>query len=352
MYVEKALVHNHTDAQRWGFVAQFLRYLGLEQLAFEAAEAGYRLASGDRQVLAERLPLLANRREFDEAAAAAEQLVVMYGEDPWVSAVRAWLALHRDQHDWERTLELLRLPLRQGNDPAWYREMQALAYLGLGRVEDARGAYERLLEAQPLDGNTKCRLARASLALGRKDDAERWLDEAGADPTTPKTSCPVTSALGALAEDDVDAAARDFKAGLEAATTAVEVDDIVFETKLFVHVFDPTGPPSAECRQTLQGAIDEAADRRKKAIERDPPDADKELAAALEELEGGPPEVPATALLALAARRHAAAGRVQEARECYERLRGSPFEPEATIALGPTPPPDSGVEAIAALRSR
>lgn len=351
MYVEKALVHNHTDAQRWGFVAQFLRYLGLEQLAFEAAEAGYRLASADRQVLAERLPLLANRREFDEAEAVAEQLVVMYGEDPWVSAVRAWLALHGDPHEWERTLELLRLPLRQGNDQAWYREMQALAYLGLGRVEEARAAYERLLQAQPLDGNTKCRLARASLALGAKDGAERCVGEANTDPTTPKTACPVTSALVALAEDDVEAAVRSFAAGLEEARSPAEVDDIVFETELFMDVFDSGGPPSPECRQTFRRAIAEAADTSKLGIERDPPDADQELAAALGELDEGPPEIPATALFALAARRHAAAGRAGQARDCYKRLRGSPFEPEASIALGGKPPQDEGVKKIAAARS-
>ena len=47
LYVEKSLVHNHTDAQRLGYLAQYLRYLGLEQLAFEAAAAGYELAAAD-----------------------------------------------------------------------------------------------------------------------------------------------------------------------------------------------------------------------------------------------------------------------------------------------------------------
>ena len=160
----------------------------------------------------------------------------------------------------------------------------------------------------------------------------------------------MTSALVALAEDDVDAAVRSFAAGLEEARGPVEVDDIVFETELFMDVFDSGGPPSAECRQTFRRAIAEAARTRKTAIKRDPPDADKELAAALEELDEGPPEVPATALLALAARRHAAAGRAGEACDCYERLRGSPFEPEATIALGGKPHA-TGVKEIAAARS-
>jgi len=331
MYVEKALVHNHTDAQRWGYVAQFLRYLGLEQLAFEAAESGYRLASADRQVLVERLPLLANRREFEEAETVAERLVAMYGEDPWVSAVRAWLALHH-RHDWKRTLELLELPIEQGNDPAWYREMEALAHLGLRAVKDARAAYKKLLEAPPIDGNTKCRLARASLALGKKGNAKRWLDNARDDATTPRSAYLVTRALRALADDDVKAPAQSLEEAVRVATSTVEVDDVVFEITLAMRSLGPGGRPSAR-KRALLAETEHAVAEHKEWLERNPPTADAELDAALAELEDGSLEVPAVALVALAARRDAAAGRADRAWERYERLRESRFEPEATIVL-------------------
>jgi tetratricopeptide (TPR) repeat protein len=332
MYVEKALVHNHTDAQRWGYLAQFLRYLGLEQLAFEAAESGYQLASTDRQVLVERLPLLANRSEFDEAETVAEQLVAMYGEDPWVSAVRAWLALHH-RHDWKRTIELLELPIAQGNDPAWYREMEALAYLGLRSAKDARAAYRKLIEAPPIDGNTKCRLARASLALGKRGNAKGWLEDARDDPTTPQSAYLATRALQALANDDVKAAARSLEQAVGVATSIVEVDAVAFETTLAMRALG-LGEWSAARKRALHAEMEHAVAGRKERLERNPPTADTELGAALAEVGEGTLDVRATALLALAARRDAAAGHADRARERYERLRGSPFEPEALIALG------------------
>ena len=332
LYVEKALVLNYTDAQRWGYVAQFLRYLGLEQLAFEAVEAGYRLASADRQVLAERLPLLANSRRFDDAEETAERLVAMYGEDPWVSAVRAWLALHQ-RRDWETALERLELPIREGNDHAWYHEMQALAYLGLGRVDDARECYRKLLKAVPVDGNTKCRLALASLALGDLSAARRWLADAHDDQTTPPTSYVMTAALEALAHDDLDGAASRVDQAIRMAGSAVEVDDLVFELMLSMSALQRDEKWVSGCRRALTEVTEKAVTDQKAQLELNPPSADSELESALAQLDEQPLDVPRTALLALAARRDATAGRSERAVERYELLRGSRFEPEAAIAL-------------------
>ena len=333
MYVEKAIVHNYTDAQRWGYVAQYLRYLGLEELAFEAAEAGYELAAADRQVLAERLPLLANRRAFDEAEAVAEQLVAMYGEDPWVSAVRAWLALHHRRDD-ERTLALLQLPITQGNDQAWYCELQAHAYLLRNDVAEARAAYGRVLEVEPIDGNTKCRLARASLALGKTEDARAWLAKARDDSTTPRPSYVVTAALQAVVAGDSEAAVRRLGEAVRLASSAVEIDDILFETMLALRATAADGAEAAaERERELLEATKETVAERKSELERDPPTADSELERALAGLPEGPLDMPTIALLALAGRRDAAAGRHDIARGRYEQLRGTRFEPEATIAF-------------------
>ena len=351
LYVEKALVHNYTDGQRWAYVAQFLRYLGFELLAFEAAEAGYRLAAADRQVLAERLPLLANRREFDEAEAVAEQLVAMYGEDPWVSAVRAWLALHH-QRDSDRALDLLRLPLAEGNEQAWYAELQAQAELLAGRVEEAREAYRRVLAAEALDGNTKCRLARASLALGQPEDAQAWLEKADEDSTTPRGAYLMTAAQLAMALGDSETAARTLDEAIQLASSSVEVDDIVFETGLAAQALEANGEEAAAGRKRVIEATEDIVAARNAELERNPPSADSELELALAELPVGSVDSPAVALLALAARREASAGRHAAALERYQRLKGTRFEPEATIALererplaAPEPPVDATVSA-------
>lgn len=333
MYVEKALVHNHTDAQRLGYLAQFLRYLGLEQLAFEAADAGYRLASADRQVLAERLPLLANRRQFDEAEKVAARLVAMYGEDPWISAFRAWLALHH-LRDPGRTIDLLQLPIAEGNDHTWYLEMQALAMILLDDVDGARTAYRRMVDEVPTDGNTKCRLARASLALGDGAAARRWLAEAGLDATTPRVAQRVTEALIAAADGHTRAAAGHLADAVELAASAVEVDDLVFEALLTLRVIDAPGRLDARDRDhELHEATKDVVANRKATLERHPVTPDSELDEALAGVTSATPGVAGVALVAVAARRDAAAGRHEAARERYESLRGSPFEPEASIAL-------------------
>lgn len=333
MYVEKALVHNYTDAQRWGYVAQFLRYLGLEQLAFEAADAGYALSAADRQVLAERLPLLANRRDFDEAELVAEQLVAMYGEDPWVSAVRAWLALH-SRRDAGQTLALLELPIAKGSDKAWYFELQALAHLLAGQVEEARQAYASVLQFEAVDGNTKCRRARASLALSKLEDGRMWLARAERDSTTPRTSCEVTAAMQAVAEGDQEVAARRLGEAVNMAASTVEVDDIVFETTLAMRAVAADGEDDVLDRERkLLEATKVAVAERKAELERNPPTADAELERALEDLPEGRLDVPVVALFAVAARRDSAAGRHEAARRRYEQLRDSEFEPEAEIAL-------------------
>lgn len=333
MFVEKALVHDDTDAQRWGYAAQFLRYAGLEQLAFEAAERGYALAATDRQVLAERLPLLANRRQFDEAEVVAERLVTMFGEDPWVSAVRAWLALHNG-HRFDEALKLLELPLAEGSDHAWYRQMEALAYLGQGEVGQARDAYQRLLDAPPLDGNTKCRLALASVALGERGAGEQFLADAGSDPTTPRSSYVMTRAIAALAADELELALHLLEEAIRLARSAVEIDDVLYETLLTLRALGRPDEWAVETQEVLRQAVAAAVERQVESLAENPPTPDNELEAALTQLQPERPlDVERTALLALAARRHTAAGRVAEAVSAYQTLRGSTFEPEAKIAL-------------------
>ncbi len=175
MYVEKAILHDDVDATRWGYAAQYLRFVQLDDLAMEAVERGFELSPGDRQVLAERLAQLAYRGRLADANRAADELVTMFGNDPWVSAARAWLAIHSGRESRYRVgLARLELPIAGGNDPSWYYEMRALCHAGLHEIEAARQAFSELLaRALPVDGPTKCRLAIAAVAVGDADEAAR-----------------------------------------------------------------------------------------------------------------------------------------------------------------------------------
>ena len=232
--VEKALLHDDVDPPRWGYVAQYLRYLHLDDLALEATDRGYKLGSGDRQVLAERLAQLAYRGRLAEADQVAEELVTMFGNDPWVSAARAWLAIHSDRPSrYADGLGLLELPLAGGNDPSWYYEMRALCHVGLKRVDAARSDFRGMLRhALPVDGTTKSRLEIAAVALGDATQAGRWSSEAARDPTSRPITLRTADAFAAFARGEPDAAVALLTEATEHATSIVELHDVCDMTRL------------------------------------------------------------------------------------------------------------------------
>ncbi|MEA2241537.1 MAG: hypothetical protein QOD24_1093 [Solirubrobacteraceae bacterium] len=337
IYVEKAIVHDEVDAQRWGYAAQYLRYVYLDELAFEAANRGYKLGGGDRQVLSERLAQLEMRGHFDEAEEVAEELVTMYGNDPWVSAARAWLALRSNrQTRYSDALGLLELPLAEGNDPSWYYEMRALCNIGLDDLDAARDDFRELLtRTPPIGGTTKCRLAIAAVAVGDAELAQCWSKEAAEDPTARPITCLAADALAAFARDDVDTAREVLSHAADRARSAVELHDMVETMLLELRLL----AGDAEAVAARERAVDEVKagriSERKAALASNPPNPDAELEEALATYadEGATPGVIHTALLALKARRHTHAGRFDEAAACYERLGGTRFEPEAKLGL-------------------
>lgn len=337
MYVEKALVHDAVDAQRWGYAAQYLRYVHLEELAFEASDRGYKLSAGDRQVLAERIPQLANRGRFDEAERVAEELVTMFGNDPGVSAARAWLALHSDRPTrYVDSLGLLDLPLAEGNDPSWYYEMRALCHLALGDVDAAREDFRELLNnSPPVDGTTKCRLAVAAVALGDPDEAARWSSEASEDPTSRPITCLAADAFAAFARDDVDSAIELLSRATQLATSVVELQDIVEMTLLRLPLLTDDSALADARERAIHTLSDGPVRERERLLAENPPDPDHELEQALATYAGGDEvhDLIHTTLQVIRARRHVSAGQLAEAASAYQSLLGSDFEPEATIGL-------------------
>src|SRR5262249_22713296 len=77
-----------------------------------------------------------------------------------------------------------------------------------------------------------------------------------------------------------------------------------------------------------------------------------ELEQALDEFSDDSFDTPAVALLALAARRDASAGRHASALARYERLRGTRFEPETTIALERAVPLAANSSAVSTSHAR
>lgn len=337
LYVEKAIVHDDVDAQRWGYAAQYLRYVHLDELAFEASDRGYKLGSGDRQVLAERLAQLTSRGRLCDAEQVAEELVTMFGNDPWVSAARAWLAIHSDRESrYSDGLGLLELPLAGGNDPSWYYEMRALCHVGLRQVDAAREDFRGLLKhALPVDGTTKCRLELAAVAVADADQAAHWSSEAAKDPTSRAITCLTADAFAAFAREDLDAANDLLSRATEHATSAIELRDIVDMMLLRLPLLTEDPERIVAYERVVRGVATGPARERERSLERSPLSPDQEVEEALASNAERPdaPPVIRDALLAVKARRDMLAGRLREAAASYQELLSSSFEPEATYGL-------------------
>ena len=307
-YVEKAILHDSVDAQRWGYAAQYLRYVHLDELALEAVERGYELSSGERKVLAERLAQLMFRGRFVEADRVAEDLGRMFGNDPWVSAARAWIAIHSDLPTQYRDgLVLLELPIAGGNDPSWYYEMRALCHLGLGEIGLARGAYRDLLSrALAVDGTTKCRRAVAAVAAGDLERAAHWSGEAWRDPTSRPVTCLTTDAFLAFGRGEPDPGVELLGQAVERASSVVELHDVVELTLLRLRLLGDRDALAGMCER-VESLATGAVRERERSLASNAMTADQELADALAACEANEdaPLVIRETLLAVTARREA-----------------------------------------------
>ena len=340
LYVEKAMLHDEVDAPRWGYLAQYLRYVHLDDLALEAADRGYQLGSGDRQVLAEQLAQLAYRGRFEEADHVADQLVTMFGNDPWVSAARAWLSIHsKHETRFADGLGLLELPLEGGNDPSWYYEMRALCHAGLDQLDAAREAFRGMLrDALPVDGTTKSRLEVAATALGDGQQAAHWSSEAAKDPTSRPVTRLTADAFAAFAREEPEVAAALLSQAAESARSIVELSDICDTTRLLLRLLPGDDDTTREYERAVAAVADGPVRAREQPLTAMKPCAGDELDEALATATGDDAALPImrVALLAIKARRQAQDGRLSEAATTYQKLVASSFEPEATLGLANT----------------
>jgi tetratricopeptide (TPR) repeat protein len=330
--LERAIVHDPYDGQRWGMASRYAAELDLAELGSEMAERAYSLAPDDRWVLESRLTLAASRGQNADALETAERLVRLYGETELVKSVRAWL--HFRDREYGDALEALSALLAEAPKDTWYIQLHADCSLGLEEADDARSDFKRILElTERFDDTDSCRAALANAALGHDSEARRWLGAARDDPMTDESEYASTAAFVALMRGELDEARERLAQAIGAARSATDVEDVMHNMRLRLRL------ASAEVRARgelpLSDAGDQAAARRLTWISEHPWTAPMELELTLEkELARGDSGAPAViALRALRARRLRATGDLPTAVRAYEELRLSAFEPEATIAL-------------------
>ncbi|HEX8074598.1 MAG TPA: hypothetical protein VF545_06410 [Thermoleophilaceae bacterium] len=347
-WVEQSLVHDDSDAQRWGFASQYLRYAGLERLAQEAANRGHRIKPGDRRVMIERLAIATADGSTTDAEAIAREFVTTYGEDPTVSAFCAQIAMQRQR--WEEAIDRLEFAFAAGSDPLWYLDMLARCHVALGQRKRARDNYREMLrrkqkgDAPTVGGLGKCRLVGAAAMVRSPSKAARWMRLADEDATAPAFNRATAEAWRRLGSGDRAGAGLALERAALAAPNRTRLDDLRVELNLRRRLLENVNAPHAgSLERALARARRTRAEqlRQLEARERKDPDVrgDDELADALTWVDAqrwGDNKFPSVAILAVAARRHLHRGRWAEAASCYDRIRAladKEFDPEASIGL-------------------
>jgi tetratricopeptide (TPR) repeat protein len=324
---ERALVRNDLSGEAWALASEYLRRLFHERLASEAIEHARAISPNEQRVLAEHLALLANSGEFKQAAMVASQIAELYGDNTWLSGIRAWLAMHEGEY--QRALELLEWPLAEGFDLGWYYDLRALCHLSIGDVDAAREDYRLAIDGtKAVEGYQQCVLVVAHVAVDQLDDAEMWLERSRDDGMLRAIDYLAAEGLVALARGRDEGAGK-LEEALARTTTEVELENAAEDMRLRLALIPLADPAPVERR--IEAALE---DQRARVRER-AWDADGEMARALDALdEEDADPVVAAALMAVDARRKKDAGRLDLAEERYDQLRGGEFEPEATVALG------------------
>jgi tetratricopeptide (TPR) repeat protein len=329
-YTERAIVQGELDAQRWGLAGRYLRLLNYDQLAYEAVIRAQALDPLERTGLNELLALLAMFGHFEEASDVARRLTETYGEDPWVNGVRAWLALENEEY--LQALEYLALPLARTYDLGWYLGLRALCNLAIGRINAARDDYRAVIErTAAVAGYHKSHLAIANALLGDLGSAEHWAQQARADPTIRPADALEALAYVELLKEDHRQAAELLREAISKTTNITELDTLVRYFPLRLGALDRDAQTVRSLQDLARRVLVAADQERRLSLREHPRTPEIEVDDALSRDTSG--ELWRLAFLAVQSRRHKDAADFAAASESYERLQGTAFEPEATIAL-------------------
>jgi tetratricopeptide (TPR) repeat protein len=330
VYVEKALVLDQADADLWGWHSRFLSRLSMDDAAMESADRGFTLDPDNRTVLRLRLRLLANAGRYTDAEETLDRLPSRATE-PYLVAVRAWLLYHRGQY--EKAVKAFELPLAEGYDPGWCLEHRASCFVRLGRPAAARADLERLLGVEVRQSPVSTlRRAAALVELGRLDEASGELDQLEIDDRIDIADLTAVWVAMYLARGDLAAARVAGERYIRDAGSVSDVLDTLSNWREYLYLLADQGADVTAASRV----IDELAEWREANGQRPPPaDAGREIEHASQEHAPEPPgSDPRIALAAMTARRLLADGDDLERAEAILRgLEGTPFDPEAGIAV-------------------
>ena len=327
---ERALVLDRFNAYAYGMCSTFFRRFNLDRLALQCADAGFAADPDEVAVLSERMALLSNAGRFDDALETIAR-ISSAATDPWYSAVRGWVLLNKDKP--ADALPHLEQAL-SGWERGWALESRVECYVALGRLDEAMDDLRQILAIDPgQDPTNRIRRAKALLIIQGPDDAAAELSAIRGNETIVASDLAAFEASLALAEGHADDALARFEDVLDVSPNYIEARGGIRSLRTTVALLRHLKRAVPEAEAVLTAAEERLSHWSPPPL----PEPHEELAAAIAQHMDAPPASRSpVALAATRARLLRGDGDLAGAAAEYDKLRGGPFEPEATRALGDT----------------
>ena len=324
---EKGLIVDPRSTSCWGVLSRFFRQLSFTQLALDAVESGYELNPNDRSVLEERTAVLTDLGPPEQALTTLDRISDA-DKNPWLSGIRALLLLELDRP--EDAIRYLDLPLSEGWDLGWYRDVLATCLVDLGRLDEALDELRGVLrESAPHSGQGRSRRVYALSILGDLPAAEAELAVTLEDDSLSDEQKALAALWVALGRHDLDLAVDRLGAVLAGLSRSFHVTELDREVEHALRLLAHAGRPVPDA-DGFRHRVNLAVEAWTPAPES--PELDLDRAERL--LADEPAEsLPRMALLAVRARRLARSDRRLDAAELYEQALKGPLEPEVSTAL-------------------
>jgi len=269
-YLERAVALIDNEPSLWLILATLHRQLGNEVIGLEAVERVLAIAPDNALALEERFNLLANMGRFNEAKAAAND-ILKQSNNSWIHANRAWILMRTGSVD--EAVKILENAVQQDNDNIWYKELLSMCYAHKGQWSEAAKLDEWIFKQRKKDKREDLSsYAWAALSMRQPAEAKQGFDLAIAETTIDPFETLIGSALASFALDQLEEGKQLLQQAIASATWRYQLDDFETFTLPWVKHLEETWPYGAEVMDYLNGtALQEIKARRNSLpIERTP----------------------------------------------------------------------------------
>ncbi|MCC7209766.1 MAG: TIR domain-containing protein, partial [Anaerolineae bacterium] len=333
--IERAIALDPDEVNRWHILGRTHRNLLNEAASMQAVRRSIDLAPDNPTVLEEAVIVLTNAAEFDEVAPLIDRYAEYAPEAGWATAVRAFVALRRD--DAMTALRLTEQAFEQvteANRQPWFYELRADVYRKLGQPERAIEDYRWLWDHRddPRFPTSAASFGWAAFYLGLPADAIPYLERGLQESTERPAAVYIARGLCHFALGETARGEANLMDGIAQMVNGREVGQFLDLDYPDAVRFSQSWPDGEAARAALDRARQTVLDRR---AEIEAPDSPlDELEMHRRDTAADPASWRHIAATAGLARLYTDAQRFAEALACIRELQAQPDRfPEAPARL-------------------